>query len=345
MKGYKDLIRTENTIISLANNGTAKPKPLVELNGYPIIYKGTINTIQGKDGSFKSCFAEDIITSMLSANSVGKNQIKSLEDCIVIYFDTERPIESNLPQTYYKIKKLAGIGGASNLHLTSLINEPKTRRRLRLLQYLYNYLRLQPKKHAVIVLDVITDIALSFNDSDLSVEFIDFLNRLITRYNCTIIGVIHENPGFGYGKARGHLGTELVNKATNSFRIAKNKSGIELSAIKHRNTGTLPVFNFTYDSKSGSLVYNQNSVGYSFSVASNYSRSALITFLASNLKTNVSRKNLLSILKKAFGRSGKFLDGELKQLIARKTVISNRNNTKLYLKSKRSSHVVYFLSP
>jgi len=51
-------------------------------------------------------------------------------------------------------------------------------------------------------------------------KLIDLLNSWINDFNATFICVIHENPGFN-NKARGHLGTEIRNKASYQIQIAK----------------------------------------------------------------------------------------------------------------------------
>ena len=47
---------------------------------------------------------------------------------------------------------------------------------------------------------------------------LDKLNDMTENKDITVIGVIHENPD-GTKKARGHIGTEFVNKATTVVSI------------------------------------------------------------------------------------------------------------------------------
>jgi hypothetical protein len=91
--------------------------------------------------------------------------------------------------------------------------------------------------HIFIVLDVITDCVFNFNDTKDSMKLIDMMNQTINRYDVTFLCLIHENPGSA-DKARGHLGTEILNKASTVIQI-----GFEKDAQNH-NTDLLKVAYF-----------------------------------------------------------------------------------------------------
>jgi hypothetical protein len=81
------------------------------------------------------------------------------------------------------------------------------------------YIRHKYSNHLIIIIDVLTDCIKNFNDEKESLKFIDILNELINHFDITIIGVIHENPSKTDSKARGHIGTEITNKATTVFSV------------------------------------------------------------------------------------------------------------------------------
>ena len=62
-----------------------------------------------------------------------------------------------------------------------------------------------------VVIDGIRDLITSINDEGESTEITSKLMELTEVYNFHAIVVVHENPGSD--KARGHLGTEFMNKA------------------------------------------------------------------------------------------------------------------------------------
>ena len=65
-------------------------------------------------------------------------------------------------------------------------------------------------------------------------KLIDMMNQSINRYDVTFLYLIHENP-VNTDKAPGHLGTEILNKASTVIQI-----GFEKDAQNH-NTDLINV--------------------------------------------------------------------------------------------------------
>lgn len=77
----------------------------------------------------------------------------------------------------------------------------------------------------LLILDGVRDICTDFNDTAESSGLVLDLRRLAVEVGCAIVMVLHENPT-GDSKMRGHLGTELQNKASEVYRV-KLKSDAE----------------------------------------------------------------------------------------------------------------------
>ena len=71
----------------------------------------------------------------------------------------------------------------------------------------------------VIILDIVSDFIGDFNNLPMTYALTDILNSSTNGFNITYIVVLHENPG-QTDKARGHLGTELANKASTVLQIS-----------------------------------------------------------------------------------------------------------------------------
>lgn len=69
----------------------------------------------------------------------------------------------------------------------------------------------------LLVLDGVRDICVDFNDPAESSGLVLDLRRLAAEVGCAIVTVLHENPAGD--KMRGHLGTELLNKASEVYRV------------------------------------------------------------------------------------------------------------------------------
>ena len=86
----------------------------------------------------------------------------------------------------------------------------------------------------LLVIDGIVDLLPSgdFNDPHESNDVIQALMRLSTECNCAIICVLHLNEGKDSDKARGHIGSFLVQKSCDVFGIEKNND-TAIFNVKH----------------------------------------------------------------------------------------------------------------
>lgn len=78
-----------------------------------------------------------------------------------------------------------------------------------------------------VFIDGIRDIIGDFNDNEQSSALVTELMTLATQYSCCIWNVLHANPrptNDDEGKMRGHLGTELGNKVSDTFVSKKQKT-------------------------------------------------------------------------------------------------------------------------
>jgi RecA-family ATPase len=79
----------------------------------------------------------------------------------------------------------------------------------------------------MVLIDGIADFCNDPNDAKECFELVRKLHKLAVDHGCLIVSVIHENPGQGGGKTRGHLGSQLERKAETSLRLQKDpKTGV-----------------------------------------------------------------------------------------------------------------------
>lgn len=241
--------------------------PILVQDGEGIIWPHTINVIQGQTGTHKSRVAETI-SSVLIAHGGFREETLGLAvgntaagPYSVCYIDTERNQQEQFIQAVQKMKKRAGYEHDENLahfDYNSLLDIPRTDRLAALRDYL-EYIRKELSGHLVIVLDQTADCVADFNDPKESMLLTDLLNVMVNQQDVTFICVIHENPGGT--KARGHLGTELANKASTVLQVGfiKSASGIpspvlQMKYIKRRSGSQDFKVNVQYDAEKGELV-------------------------------------------------------------------------------------------
>lgn len=240
------LLHTEEKLRLRTEKDIVFQKALFRHKDEEVIWPRTINMIQGQYGVHKSRLAELFAAVFLTVGIPGFDtlgvefQSEAGESYKLVYVDTERNISDQFPFALQRIKDRAGIprdAHPASFAYTSLIHIPREQRFTALREYLV-HLRQDFTGHMLVILDVVPDCVQNFNDVEASNELIDLLNEVVNEQNVTFLVVIHENPG-GM-KARGHLGTELGNKASTILQIGflKNESAprriLELNYLKRR---------------------------------------------------------------------------------------------------------------
>lgn len=223
------LLSTQQVIRDNKGNLIEFPRPVLSQNGNAVFYPRTINIIQGKSGVHKSRLVESMCSCLLNKeehtpNSMGFEKVP-YNKYVIAYVDTERNLTEQFPSAIQRILLHAGYEIESDpeaFEYTSLQEFDRNERLDALIIYIENLSESYPNKNIIVVLDVISDCLLNFNDTSESMRLIDFLNQTINRLDVTFLCIIHENPG-SVDKARGHLGTELNNKSSTVIQIGYEK--------------------------------------------------------------------------------------------------------------------------
>jgi hypothetical protein len=260
------LNKTKKMIDKISKNTITFGKPILFRNHEKVIFPNSISVIQGKSGVHKSRFTQHICSTFIEDSTdplSSKNLLgfKSEKSNHIVYIDTERSINEQFPSAIQDIKVNANFLIEENikeLDFYSLI-EFKRKERTNVIKKLIKNKKHQTDKHIVVILDVATDLIADFNSVDDSMTLIDFLNECINAFDISFIVLIHENPGFQTDKARGHLGTELMNKATTQLSIKEEKqindvSFFKVSYLKCRNSKKYPPYFVRFDENEKHLV-------------------------------------------------------------------------------------------
>lgn len=332
-------------------------KAIIERDHLGIIYPNTINVIQGKSGVHKSRLLENMCSAFLT-NSASKSFLgflaKDLQKCALLYVDTERNLSDQYPFALQKIVTSAGYPKDMEVHnfdFISLIDVDRDERFDTLKNYLEN-LRNKFKCHIVVVLDVITDCIGNFNDPKETLKLIDLLNVTINNYDVTFICVIHENPGSS-DKARGHLGTEITNKASTVIQIGfeKDRAGndtelIKVKYLKKRGTKKFDPFYLVYSEEANGLIPAENDVvqGYLNLKRSKADMNPLKIFLSKTLVKPMVKQQLLQTLTREFKCSERTIEERLKELIdSNETIVNSKEEECILCKETLNRKVHYKL--
>lgn len=304
-------------------------KPIIFLNDEPLFYPRTINVLQGKSGTHKSRLAEHICSSLLKKKNFDSELLglkgNNLENSIsVCYVDTERNLSEQYPYSLQQIIKNAGYSDneeIKNFDFISLIDIERKERFESFREYLET-IRNNHKGHIFVILDVLTDLVDNFNDPKPSLQLIDLLNSAINTYDISFLCVIHENPF--QEKARGHLGTELLNKSSTALSINYEKDSkgneqdiIKIQFLKCRSSKKIEPIFVKYSSEKNILIYadkfeiekvisNKDNKANLFDVSQ---------FIIDNLKAPTKNQELERMLANHFDCTARTIRDRLKDLL------------------------------
>jgi hypothetical protein len=178
---------------------------------------GNFSALIGKAKSRKS-FAMGLMISAATKNELLFDKIKGAfppDKNQVLYFDTEQG-HYHVQLSAKRIRTLIGDSNPENLHVFALRKYSPKERLTIINEAIQNY-----KNVGLVVIDGIKDLVTSINDEEQATLITSYLLKWSEENNIHIITVLHQNKGDT--NARGHLGTEIVNKAETVLSITKSK--------------------------------------------------------------------------------------------------------------------------
>lgn len=330
------LLGTETQIREAKKSKISFAPPLVTWSDLPVIFPNTINVIQGQHGVHKSRLTEIICVSLLSGESPLGFRSNRKPPIDVIYLDTERNWKDQFAAAIQSIQKLCGIKTTEdipNLRYSSLLDFKRSERFEALHEFL-EYIRHSSKNHIVVILDVLSDCVSDFNNAEDSLQLIDMMNSMVNNHNATFVAVIHENPNSQ--KARGHLGTELTNKASTVIQISRadNSLGesdiIKISYLKCRRSKRHPDLFVKYCQEQHTLIpasedeIVQTSQERQLKAPIEGVKEAVRVLM--NEKKDIKKTDLISILAESFICSENTIRERLDHLIEHQTPIVEKED-------------------
>jgi hypothetical protein len=198
--------------------------PLISINGVPVCTPGNHSLIIGKKKSRKTLFIVWLIKQL--AGDLSNN---------VLISDTEQG-KRHVWKTRDRIKRASGY----NVHVLSLRGiSPEDRRKVIETAAQEGIIKL-------IVIDGIRDLLSNINDPDQCTELVTWIEWLTVTYGIHIINVLHQNKTDN--NARGHIGTELLNKAEITIELELDEKA-NCTLVKCESSRDVPFesFAFTHD--------------------------------------------------------------------------------------------------
>ena len=349
------ILQTQERIRKRKREEITFSKAIISRSDMPIIFPNTINLIQGQAGSHKSRFGELFMSIVLKRPECSRELLRfeanPQSSYTAIYVDSERNLDEQFPHALQQIQLNAGYYRSDepdNFDYISLLEISRKDRFDALKAYL-KHVRRKHNNHLFIVLDVVTDCIEDFNRTDNSMELTDMLNMAINTYNVTFLCIIHENPSSN-NKARGHLGTELMNKSSTVIQVGfeKNNDGsdsniIRLKFLKCRSTERIQPIYATYDKEERCLILaEENDVNNVFeSRKSKANESDVIDHMEKMIHFPVPKSELISDLSKWFDASDRTITDRLEAIIKADKLIHKEGKPFLLFKDRVGKNTIF----
>lgn len=352
------IIETQKKLRASKEKDIKFSDPILKQNENAVIFPHTINVIQGQAGVHKSRLAENICAAFLKKEYCNHELLGFVRNDLeasttIVYVDTERNLTEQLPYALQCIQMKAGfqkVDHPENFEYISLLQISRKDRFAALNEYL-NYIKQKTQNTLFIVLDVSTDCIEDFNKTDKSMELIDLMNMAINEHNVIFLCLIHENPRSD--KARGHFGTELMNKASTVMQVGFEKDArqndtelIRVKYLKCRGTARHEPFYMKYCTEAKGLVLANE--GEVIDVANSRKLKAcsedVIECLEMYLGNNeeLERVELLGKLCKDLGAGNRTIEKRILEIINAGTEMSNNNGVPCDLHKETRDKTVYY---
>ena len=156
-----------------------------------------------------------------------------------LYFDTEQS-EYHAAQSLRRIISVAGKEYLDDISYYAL-RGCTAESRISIIDYIIK----KTDDISLILIDGARDLVTSINDENQATQILDIFSGWTRAKNVHLVTVLHENPSSE--KLRGHLGTELTNKAENvlAVELDKNSPG-DTSLVYARYTRNTPIPDFSF---------------------------------------------------------------------------------------------------
>lgn len=207
-----------------------EPPVCIEISGQNfyigIATLGNFSLLKGKAKSRKT-FASTLLMAAVIRNGEIMDMIRGAlpeDKNTVIYFDTEQA-GFHVQRMAERVTRLAGIEAPRHFKVYSLRKFSPVERLFLIESALYNLPGI-----GFVVIDGVRDLVTSINDEEQATTISSKILKWTEELGIHILTVLHENKGNDF--ARGHLGSELVNKAETTLTVTKSPENDNISIVE-----------------------------------------------------------------------------------------------------------------
>lgn len=208
------------------DNPPEKPPTALRMGGEVVSTLGNFIAIIGKAKSRKTFCLTSAAAAALGRESLNISGELPEGKKKVLYFDTEQG-SYHVFKTFDRIKKQSS--SRQNLRVFQL-REQSTEIRLQMIEEAIK----TNEGVGIIFIDGIRDLIRDINNQDEATMITDWLLKWTSKLKICIVIVLHQNKNDS--NARGHIGTEIINKAETTISIEKDAQNKDISIVKAEYT-------------------------------------------------------------------------------------------------------------
>ena len=216
-----------------------KLKPRVYFANESFVTNQNLSVILASPGTGKSSICESILASVLNKDC-DTLSFKVDEDVQrAIYFDTERDL-SMIDRSNERMLQRANVSE----HLENALvvglreNFSVKDKKEKIIQVIEHY---QPQ---LILIDGVSDLMSNTNSEEETNLIIEWLNKIITHYNLSLITTLHPNKGTD--TARGWIGSEMLRKCEGVILVKENVDEIRTMSVTKARDSAKPKASFKW---------------------------------------------------------------------------------------------------
>lgn len=220
-----EVLKVANTLIIKPTDVIKPPVVAIKVNDGILGTLGNFSMIIGKAKSRKSFFLNLLATSLITKENSNKLFSSELPENKkkVLFFDTEQG-NYHVQLTLHRICELSNIKDPENLIVVGLRSKTPKERLEIVEQLIYHTDNL-----GYVFIDGIKDLITSINDEEQATLISSKLLKWTEDLNIHISVVLHQNKSDS--NARGHIGTELINKAETVISISRDEKNKDVSVM------------------------------------------------------------------------------------------------------------------
>lgn len=208
-----------------------RPRPTLILGEAVICTPGNLSNIQAPAKAGKSAVVGAILASMMVETDNQQDTLGFVSEnpkgYAVLHFDTEQSTYDHDALVRRAMDRAESQDPPPGWFYSYCLTGLSVEDRLGCIFAAIHKADLKHRGVFMVIIDGVADLCWDPNDSRESFKLVHLLHKAAIQYECSIITVLHENPGSDNGKMRGHLGSQLERKAETPLRLHKDAaSGI-----------------------------------------------------------------------------------------------------------------------